>query len=515
MFKHLFFDDQKLFDRFNVKRCVKEPELVEVFNDGITETPILGPWVFRLDNGKYRMMYQGYFDLADFKDNESGEIVLQENGIFFKEEGWEDRKASDFTDKQHYLFSAISDDGIHFVPEDVSALVDLPERVLPHQVKKLFGGEIGWMFEDPYADPSERYKFLYARYDLEEGCTIHDEVYVSPDLLNWTNLGVHFHNGWTEPCWCVFYNKHKKCHTILSRPHAGVRRYGYIETTDWRNFTPHTMCMQVDSMDPPRAELYGLGAIEYDGWYIGMPLIYDNLKHGLFSKGDGGTLEVQLAYSLDGCHWQRSLRDPFLRGDNPAEVEKLGYKNSMVWLPDFQEDENGDLIVYADATRLEHGAAFHVKGGNNSSINIYKMRRDGFICLETENKDEESCIATRENIWHGGDLHINIKAEKATVAIYEADGVWLENINGDCKPVAGYGHEDCIPFSGDNTDWVPTFKNGKSINDFAGKVVVIEVKFMNGELYSLYGECTPVMNVEAGYYRKFGTLPEKSQYGVL
>jgi hypothetical protein len=62
---------------------------------------------------------------------------------------------------------------------------------------------------------------------------------------------------------------------------------------------------------------------------------------------------------------------------------------------------------------------------------------------------------------------------------------------------------------------VVSFKNGNTLDRFIGKTIVIELKFKNGEVYSISGDCIPVMNVEAGYYRKFGVLPEKSQFGVL
>lgn len=146
---------------------------------------------------------------------------------------------------------------------------------------------------------------------------------------------------------------------------------------------------------------------------------------------------------------------------------------------------------------------------------IYKLRKDGFIYIKSEEKDKVSSVATRENLWNGGELHINLKAENATVAIYESTGEWLENIEGECHLVEGYSHEDCVPFNGDSTDWVVTFRNGKTLDRFIGKTIVIELKFKNGEVYSVFGDFLPVMNVEAGYYRKFGVLPEKSQFDVL
>lgn len=505
MFNHLFFDDQKLFDRYNTKRCLGEPELVGVYNDGVTATSLPTPWVFRTDDGKYRMLYQGYYDKAAIEDQK------QESAIFFKETS---EMALEFTNKTCGLFIAVSDDGIHFTPEDVSDQVELPYRAAPNHIFDVYSAEVGCIIEDPYNDPAERYKMLYCEFDLIENMTLYNTLYVSSDLVHWKKVdGVLWHNGATEPVCGAFYNQNKQCFTLMVRPHAGVRRVGYIETADWRNYTKHTLCMQVDSQDQALAELYGMPAFAYDNWYIGFPYIYGDIRRGRYAKGDGGTMKAQLSYSWDGNHWQRSLREPFISGDMPALVNVLGYENGMVWPSAMLTDENGDLLVYGAATRLEHGPGFRVKNG--SAIHVYKVRKDGFVCLKSENAAEASNVATRENIWHAGELHINLKAEHATVAIYEATGEGVDNINGECKLVAGYDHSDCVPFSGDCTNWIPTFKSGKTVNEFAGKTIVIEVRFTNGALYSIYGDCTPIMNVEAGYYRKFGTLPEKSQYNVL
>ena len=79
---------------------------------------------------------------------------------------------------------------------------------------------------------------------------------------------------------------------------------------------------------------------------------------------------------------------------------------------------------------------------------------------------------------------------------------------GIAKPLAGYSHDDCNPFSGDSADWVPTFKNGKNLNDLAGKTIVLEISFLDGELYSLRGNFTPVFNTQAARYRRFGLVPD-------
>ena len=79
---------------------------------------------------------------------------------------------------------------------------------------------------------------------------------------------------------------------------------------------------------------------------------------------------------------------------------------------------------------------------------------------------------------------------------------------GISHPVEGYSHDDCIPFEGDSTDWVPTYKNGNTLDALKGKTLVLEVRYEDGELYSISGDFTLLFNTPAARYRKFGVLPK-------
>ena len=102
---------------------------------------------------------------------------------------------------------------------------------------------------------------------------------------------------------------------------------------------------------------------------------------------------------------------------------------------------------------------------------------------------------------------MNLRAKRATLAVYttESRDEGL-NILGTASPIEGYGHEDNIAFSGDCTDWVPRYKSGKCVGDLAGKTLVFEIKFEDGELFSFGGDYTDLFNVEAAVYRKFGVI---------
>lgn len=472
MYKYLFFDDQKLWRRNGLVRKMGHPRPIadSVYFDGHCTTDWPTPHVFRMDDGKYRMIYEG----------------SEKDGSM-------------------HCFIAVSEDGIHFEPQDVTSEIFLENRVAVNEIMPLgYGTELAAMIEDNVNDPSERYKLLITR--DHNSITVGD-LYVSADLVHWTLVeGVNWNRSKTEPVVGCFYNKHHECFTITLRPYCGDRRVGYVETKDWRTYTSHELCLQTDSLDEPLDEIYGMPAFEYEGRYIGFPLVYHGFKVMLHSKFWGGTMKPQLAYSWDGRHWQRTLREPFMDGVCKECEEAYGWNNYMLWPMSMLQTEEGNLRIYAGASGYEHGDSFRIWG--KGRIGAWELRKDGFMALTTESPEKAGLLNTRENIWHSGELHVNLQAAKATMAVYETydDETGRELL----RQLEGYNHEDCIPFTGDSTDWVPCFKSGKTLDELSGKTVALEIKLEDGSVYSMTADCTPLMNWQGIHYRLYdGMTPER------
>ena len=475
MYTYIFFDDDRLNRRLHTRREYGVPQLQAVYTDGNVTTPWPGPWVMKLDDGSYRMLYQGLS--AD--------------------------------QKEKCLYCARSTDGIHFEPEDVSALVK-EKQSAPHAIMPLPGyDEVGRIVEDKINDPSERYKLLYASVDWDKS-VIENRLFVSPDLLNWTEVpGVSWGIG-GEPLVGVFFNEKKQCFTLLIRPLWMKRMVGIVETKDWRTYTPYELCMRADSMDDPLDEIYGMPAYAYEGRYIGLTHIYNGFQHELRGKCDGGPVKVQLAYSWDGSHWQRSLREPFISGLLPDRTAKEGLEAQVIYACEMVQAKDGSHLIYAEASSLEHGPCFRADPKELvGKTYIYQLRQNGFIRLVSDSETEDSVIATRENLWNGGDLHINLKAKKATVAVYQPNEACSPtNTAGICRLADGMDHSDCVPFTGDSTDWVPQFRSGKTLEDLKGKTLTFEIKFTDGELYAVSGDMVPLFSTEGDRYRRLGILPD-------
>ncbi len=473
MKKQLLFDDSRLFGKNNTVRQygTNDIELVATYSDGICSTDYATGWVFRLDDGTYRLLYFG-------RSTQYAEIKL---------------------------FAADSPDGIHFAPAQLHPDPAADGKLYPHEIMDITpGAEIGTIYENKLADPAERYVLFMVQHNMPE-LEVYDDIYTSPDLVHWTlKPDAHWANC-TEPMVSVFYNPQRQCHTVVERPFWGVRTIGIRETSDFVNYSDYRFCLRTDSMDEDLVEIYGMHAFAYDGMYIGLPHLYRRLSSRYSAQYDDGIIDTQLAYSYDGEYWHRSLRTPFLSGVDGKKTEKT---YNLLWVMGVQRADDGSILLYAAGSEYEHGPAFGCPG--TGIIHVYRLREDGFIGLSSADATAPARIITREKIWNGGDLRLNLRAETATIGVYVTDEVHSRpgNALGIASPVDGFTHEECIPFSGDSTHWVPQWSSGKSLEELKGHTLVFEVRFSDGTLFSLSGDYTDVFNTEGARYRKFGYMPQ-------
>lgn len=459
----LFFDDYRLFGRAGTERAYGVPELAAVYTDPLFSTDYPSPFVVKKD-GRTFMLYMG-------KHRET---------------------------KQAALLAAVSDDGIHFVPWDTTE-IEIENRLSINELMPLWRDKEPFgLIECPEASADERYKMILTDCEYGRRFEVFAYVLASPDLLHWHRCGGEIPGWSTEPIGGIFRNEQKGGYTILHRTTWGNRDVGYTDTKDFVSFSPYELCMRQDSLDAPLDEIYGMPAVPYAGMFIGFPCIYTDNAPSRCVKFNPGNTYPQLAYSWDGHHWQRSLRTSFLPDYHGQP--------SLSWLMSAQTEENGDILLYAAHSDEAHGVAF--SSNKTGVIRVYRLRKDGFIRLTAGEKT--ATVITREWIFGGGELAVNLSAEYATAAILTTDeeDTRFVDVLGRGRPVPGFDHGDCEPFSGDSTAWVPHFSGG-SLDRFRDKTVLIEIRYRNGDLYSLSGALTPITSAAAGRYRLHKRLAEK------
>lgn len=470
-YRQLFFDDQRLYIRENLERVYGNPELAGVYQD--TTLAVEYGWVWALDgqDGKVHLVYLG-------EHKNSHQLITA---------------------------AAISYDGVNFEPRNTAVEAGLP---VPQVANQLLpnppNGEIGSVLMDPIAPESERYKLFFCDFaTLDQGHVL-NYLWTSPDLIHWTKMD---NSCWqpigTEPMVGAFYNPVFKNYTILSRPDWGQRRVARTETADWHAYTPLVHCLQTDALDPVLAEIYGMPAFHYHGWFVGFPHIFYDVPQVRNLKFAGGRMRCEIAYSLNGLNWQRTLRQAFLDGENPQLQDVMGGRANMVFLTSMREDDDGSILLYGSGTLNEHGASDAGCVPERSKILIYRLRRDGFIGLKTVDDSRPATIASRGIVCIGKDLSINLQAEHATCAVY----AWTWSASPE--PLPGYSHEECVPFSGDNAEWHPAWKEHQNLSGLEKRLLVIEIKLQNGIIYSFSIEGIPQMEIECNRYLGNATPTER------
>ncbi len=437
----LFFDDQRLFARKGFERRYGEPNFIP---DSVYTDPNLaasgGTSIWQASDGRYHLFYQGF----------------DRNGIT-------------------ETLAAVSDDCIHWLPRNEAASYIRSPRY-PNQLIDIGDAELAGVYVDRHDIPERRLKAMTARYQREE-LSVADEIYVSGDGYSWTLWNHEWSDRRTEPGAGCFYSDVLGKYIVVARSGWGRRQLCVRPTADWSLSEPSYEAIQIDSIDSPDLETYGMPSFPYKGMYIGFLWMY----HVPYENGIhyfNGKMTAQLCYSLNGLHWQRSLRTDFIGNDLPLTA-------GMVFPTAVTETGDGSLLITASCTPNEHGH-FSEEG----HIITFRLREDGFIRLCA---DDVGSLCTRQLLVQGR-VFWNLQAEHATVAVLDSGS----------RPIEGMGHEDCVPFSGDSVSWEPTYRNGRTLASLEGKVVVLELRLRNGSVYSYHGDFRPLMNTEAMRYEKFG-----------
>ena len=245
--------------------------------------------------------------------------------------------------------------------------------------------------------------------------------------------------------------------------------------------------MEAEGDEEALAELYGMPVTVYGDYYVGLLWVY-SATSVRERKYLGGKLLTQLAFSFTGDAFQRCLKEPFITPGHEGSEDA-----GMVFATDCYRDANGELTVMAAVCSYEHG---HFTSSEGCHLMPYRLREDGFVCMHAEG---QGTLCTCALLFEGGDISVNLKAQMATCAFYELVG------DNSYEVIQGFSHDECRPFSGDSTAWQPQFE-GTPV-DLQDKVILIEIKAANADIYAIRGCFTPMQWLDVYRWVHFGRRP--------
>ena len=465
----LFFDDHFLHSRINLTRHVGQPEYVPeaTFLDPYADVAWGYPSVIRdEESGKWRCYYQG-------------EVPGKSRTVI--------------------PLMAESEDGMQWELPDLSDRLTIKNRHAPHQLldNERFHEWCGVRVIPDSSGCGIRYVGMVLS-PADQSGERKSYVVESRDGIEWSYVeNAYWHPTGVDPGQFAYWNTDRQAYSITLRPSLADRRIALSETVDWVSFAEPELLMQADALDTPSALLYGMPVFPYEGMYIGFlwvyhtdPVVYAEEKFlsGTLEmqRGDDtsrilGKIDCQLSYSMNGMHFQRTERYPFIPNSPPGQFGSgCIYPSSMV-------SENDELRIYSSTSRGEHAQFRFDPDSQQAAITMHKLRTDGFVYLEPPGGTGE--LTTRWLLWESGELQLNISVPhgEALVQVMDAFG----------EPLDGYSYRDAVPITNDSTSTTVRWRDGSAMAALAGQIVRVGVRVTNGRVYAVKGDFESKTVVEA------------------
>ncbi|MFH1006288.1 MAG: hypothetical protein V1800_02135 [Candidatus Latescibacterota bacterium] len=392
-----------------------------------------------------------------------------------------------------------SADGIVWKPHRCDLLVD--KNATPGAPHIVFSGEYsncgGMPFIDEReSDPERRYKLAYSDYSSNWVRPDVCRIATSPDGICWTiDRRAVWRRQHVDANFIILFNPYTGKYQWTGRPIVLDRRISLDQTSDWRTFEGPEIILHPDPSDPECVEFYSMPQFFYEGYFIGF--LWKQLAAMVDTRGIRmrGKMDSELTYSINGLHWNRTNRMPFLpdrgigRGGFGSE-----YPAAMVM------DDDGWLRIYTSSYIGEHGD--WEKFGPDAQIcylTLSRFRRDGFCAMEPSS--DMGHLILRPLISQGGEITINATTGHFGKIRAELRG----NFADDGVPFPGYELENSIPVRGDGHFLKLRWKERDDINPLRDRPFLIFLEIDQARLYALrvnadhlFG-CVPQTNL-VGYF---------------
>ncbi|MFO1022802.1 MAG: hypothetical protein U0903_19220 [Planctomycetales bacterium] len=369
----------------------------------------------------------------------------------------------------------------------------------------------GGIFTTPFLDlhdpdPARRYKLFYIEYSSPFDPAIHG-VYasVSADGVNFTKVGRVLPFYPDNPCIAQWDSKRGK-YTVYLRAldynSENQRRIARIETDDLLKPWPYKktsndrmffavenaeVVLSADKQDDPHSDIYYNAASIYP-WAADTELMFTaQFRHFLPKEHafiqppvagrweDFGLLEVQLAVSRDGVHWDRPSREPYF----PTGLADEWDRWYAVMAPGIVRRGNYLYQYYYSSGRLHDSAILRAEYKDSlkesGGVGIVRQRLDGFVSADAD--FQGGFLRTPPIIFKGNHLRLNIDTGSMGTAFVE-----VQNEQG--QPIPGFTLADCEEIGGNFIDQRVYWRGNQDLSKLAGKPIRLRIHLKRAKLYA-------------------------------
>lgn len=357
---------------------------------------------------------------------------------------------------------------------------------------------------DHEAAPAERFKmYLYARRGKIGGRLEHvgGFLFTSADGIHWkqgngkiehtSDNNTFFYNPFRKK-WVFTIRRETRPIQPWSNPEkiTGGRARSYWEHPDfhaamneWKEAVFWFGADRFDAKHPnydigEQPQIYKVDAVGYESLMLGLIQPHYGPANEVCTQGGFPKLtELQVAFSRDGFHWDRSCRDVFI-GGHPHNKEswERAYIHSIGGVCNIVGDQLHFYYTAFRGNEANKNPVGHFNGMYaNASFGLATLRRDGFASMETE---EEGILLTRPLKFSGKYLFLNLDAPHGRL--------YAEVCGKDGKPMPGYSRQDCIAVTADSTRQAVSWKGGSNLEAFAGTPVRFKFYLTHARLYAFW-----------------------------
>ncbi len=390
---------------------------------------------------------------------------------------------------------AESNDGLHWERPDLD-IVPGSNLVLPMREGYLRDGGCVWL-DSFTSNSNERFK-MFQFYRLPDGSES-GEIYTSADGVHWnfeTQTGLlgdnstFFYNPFIEK-WVYSIRTHKlqdsptssNVRTRLYREHSN-----FVKGATWDVNEP-VMWSWSDHLDHPDGnigdipQLYDLNAVPYESLMLGLFSIFYGPDNQVAQRdGVPKINDLQIGFSRDGFHWDRTSRDAFI----PSERTKGSWDRAYI------HAAGGVCLVVGDELFFYYGAwsgeSPNLKGGSmgqhsranamyaGGSTGLAVLRRDGFASLTAGSTG--GALTTKAVNFSGNSLFVNCDTSAGQIKV--------EILDSENNPISPFILDNCFPISVDSTKQLVSWKETSDMSTLRGKQVKFKMHLVNGEIYSFW-----------------------------
>jgi len=355
----------------------------------------------------------------------------------------------------------------------------------------------GTVFIDPHDIPERKYKYVtYGHGRRGYGKQYGVYVWYSKDGLNWKrndklalplNPDTQNQAFWDDRigkfvaylrAWCP-----KRCvarveiDNILDPwPFKPRSDKIYDSQTPEKWPTPTTelpIVFRYDDKDPDNLDHYNPCVIKYpfaEDVYFMFPSAYLHFPEPPIGKyRNDGLLDIQIATSRDGIHWNRLTRDSYIRLGKEGELD-----SKAIYMLVGMIRKGDEIWMYYGGFDYSHGAySFDMK--YKGTIFRVVQRLDGFTSVDADYSGGE--VITKPLKPKGNKLVVNAD----TSATGE---LRVEILDEDYNPIKNYSLDDSDRMHFNSCNFMVTWHKNPKINGIEDKIIRLRFVFRNTKLYA-------------------------------